>query len=78
MFMVAASVVTTILVLNYHHRHADTHEMPEWVFIFDPLVIVIQLSSNIIIPRSMSYFSSGSPGSSECLGPERRSPGRQS
>ena len=31
MFMVAASVVTTILVLNYHHRHADTHEMPEWV-----------------------------------------------
>jgi len=31
MFMVAASVVTTILVLNYHHRLADTHEMPEWV-----------------------------------------------
>ena len=31
MFMVAASVVTTILVLNYHHRHSDTHEMPEWV-----------------------------------------------
>ena len=31
MFMVAASVVTTILVLNYHHRQADTHEMPEWV-----------------------------------------------
>ena len=29
--MVAASVVTTILVLNYHHRHADTHQMPEWV-----------------------------------------------
>lgn len=29
--MVAASVVTTILVLNYHHRQADTHEMPEWV-----------------------------------------------
>ena len=32
MFMVAASVVTTILVLNYHHRLADTHEMPDWVF----------------------------------------------
>ena len=32
MFMVAASVVTTILVLNYHHRMADNHEMPEWVF----------------------------------------------
>ena len=33
MFMVAASVVTTILVLNYHHRMADTHEMPEWVYL---------------------------------------------
>ena len=31
MFMVASSVVTTILILNYHHRQADTHEMPEWV-----------------------------------------------
>ena len=31
MFMVAASVVTTILILNYHHRQADTHEMPSWV-----------------------------------------------
>ena len=31
MFMVASSVVTTILVLNYHHRAADTHTMPDWV-----------------------------------------------
>ena len=31
MFMVASSVITTILVLNYHHRQQDTHEMPEWV-----------------------------------------------
>merc|ERR1719322_1739599 len=31
MFMVASSVVTTIMVLNYHHRLADTHEMPNWV-----------------------------------------------
>ena len=31
MFMVAASVVTTILILNYHHRKTDTHEMPVWV-----------------------------------------------
>lgn len=31
MFMVASSVVSTILILNYHHRHADTHEMSEWV-----------------------------------------------
>ena len=31
MFMVASSVVTTIMVLNYHHRLVDTHEMPSWV-----------------------------------------------
>ena len=30
-FMVAASVVTTIMILNYHHRLADTHDMPAWV-----------------------------------------------
>ena len=27
MFMVASSVVSTVLILNYHHRNADTHEM---------------------------------------------------
>ena len=31
MFMVAASVVTTILILNYHHRTSQTHHMPYWV-----------------------------------------------
>merc|ERR1719245_1545885 len=31
MLMVACSVVTTILVLNYHHRLQDTHDMPDWV-----------------------------------------------
>merc|ERR1719346_807689 len=31
MFMVASSVVTTIMILNYHHRLADTHEMPNWI-----------------------------------------------
>lgn len=31
MFMVASSVVSTILILNYHHRSADTHEMSNWV-----------------------------------------------
>lgn len=29
--MVASSVVSTILILNYHHRNADTHEMSPWV-----------------------------------------------
>ncbi|XP_015127141.1 neuronal acetylcholine receptor subunit alpha-7 [Diachasma alloeum] len=31
MFMVASSVVLTVLVLNYHHRTADNHEMQQWV-----------------------------------------------
>lgn len=31
MFMVASSVVSTILILNYHHRNADTHIMSPWV-----------------------------------------------
>ncbi|XP_018351615.1 PREDICTED: neuronal acetylcholine receptor subunit alpha-7-like [Trachymyrmex septentrionalis] len=31
MFMVASSVVSTILILNYHHRNADSHEMGRWV-----------------------------------------------
>uniref|UniRef100_A0AAU6PBH4 Nicotinic acetylcholine receptor alpha7 n=1 Tax=Protohermes xanthodes TaxID=1452977 RepID=A0AAU6PBH4_9NEOP len=30
MFMVASSVVSTILILNYHHRNADTHVMGSW------------------------------------------------
>ena len=24
-------MVTTIMVLNYHHRLVETHEMPDWV-----------------------------------------------
>ncbi|GAB6031191.1 Acetylcholine Receptor [Chamberlinius hualienensis] len=31
MIMVAFSVVLTVVVLNYHHRNLDTHEMPPWV-----------------------------------------------
>lgn len=35
MFMVASSVVSTILILNYHHRNSDTHEMSDWVWKLD-------------------------------------------
>ncbi|XP_069997179.1 neuronal acetylcholine receptor subunit alpha-7 isoform X3 [Penaeus vannamei] len=31
MFMVASSVVSTVLILNFHHRSADTHEMSPMV-----------------------------------------------
>ncbi|XP_045112919.1 neuronal acetylcholine receptor subunit alpha-7-like isoform X3 [Portunus trituberculatus] len=31
MFMVASSVVLTVVVLNYHHRTPNSHAMPNWI-----------------------------------------------
>ena len=51
MFMVASSVVTTILVLNYHHRQQDTHEMPEWVRNLIVLIL-IHIAANTPRPQN--------------------------
>ncbi|OXU26415.1 hypothetical protein TSAR_003286 [Trichomalopsis sarcophagae] len=46
MFMVASSVVSTILILNYHHRNSDTHEMSDWVRVvfLDWLPCILRMS----------------------------------
>lgn len=47
MFMVASSVVLTVVVLNYHHRTADIHEMPPWVIFASFISLPLQLESNL-------------------------------
>uniref|UniRef100_A0ABD2WX08 Neuronal acetylcholine receptor subunit alpha-7-like n=1 Tax=Trichogramma kaykai TaxID=54128 RepID=A0ABD2WX08_9HYME len=49
MFMVASSVVSTILILNYHHRNSDTHEMSDWVRVvfLDWLPCILRMSRPI-------------------------------
>lgn len=49
MFMVASSVVSTILILNYHHRNADTHEMSTWVL----TLLYCNTERNPCIPTSI-------------------------
>lgn len=75
MFMVASSVVSTILILNYHHRNADTHEMSEWV------TLSRFFASNIFIIQSCSlpsddfrfewYFCIGCHACCGCQGPDK-------
>lgn len=46
MFMVASSVVLTVVVLNYHHRTADIHEMPGWVSTNQSAIITNSYQAN--------------------------------
>ena len=47
--MVASSVVTTIMILNYHHRQADTHTMPTWVSLWFVLVCLFGPKDKMLV-----------------------------
>ena len=73
MFMVASSCVTTIMILNYHHRMADTHEMPDWVVKAPSFWLIQNILSRLLLSSSNGFHG--------CLRwPDlvKRSPGRQS
>ncbi len=58
MGMVASSVLLTVLVLNYHHRHPDTHNMPTWVRT-DNCTMMLQLQALCMGSHetlSLSYY----------------------
>lgn len=52
MFMVASSVVSTILILNYHHRNANTHEMSDWVSSYAKLKYLVGIGVFILVSCS--------------------------
>ena len=60
MMMVASSVVLTVVVLNYHHRTAETHVMPMWVM--ESYSILSSISTNTKYSRFAVFFFSGFPG----------------
>ena len=47
---VASSVVCTIMILNYHHRLANTHSMPKWISIIF-LQVINTSSKQFVIKR---------------------------
>ncbi|XP_034241391.1 neuronal acetylcholine receptor subunit alpha-7-like isoform X3 [Thrips palmi] len=73
MFMVASSVVSTILILNYHHRSADTHEMSPWVrcLFLQWLPCILRMSRPV--PENEAGGSPGSRKSPQSLELKERS-----
>lgn len=57
MIMVAFSVVMTVVVLNYHHRSSDTHEMPDFVCTYIGLY-TIKILKLPVIKNCFSFVSS--------------------
>ena len=56
---VASSVVCTIMILNYHHRLANTHSMPKWISIIFLQVTFIFVTLSIQSRwRSVTFDSS--------------------
>ena len=51
---------TTIMILNYHHRMADTHNMPDWVSSDSPSRCCLNKQT------SPTYWSSSDPPAGQC------------
>lgn len=70
MFMVASSVVSTILILNYHHRNADTHEMSDWIKVV--FLIWLPWILRMHRPRHTADYSGASPSGRLSVATDRK------
>jgi len=78
MFMVASSVVLTVVVLNYHHRTADIHEMPPWVSLsYQSTFTVPCLIFASSVARLNPFSYNGCPGSCGWVDQAARSHAKQ-